>query len=192
MTVNEKNFVMPGEVIGIIEQYLPGDGTYEDSGDIKSSIMGNVEIDSINKIISIKTTLESPGLLKIGDSVYGQITDIKNQRATIKIDRLKNSTRPLALPYMGAIHISKAKEGYLKQLSDAFRIGDIIECKVDKITGDVIDLKTIDEEDGVVKAICTRCRHFMHTTNKFNEVQCYECNKKEKRELSTNYINELG
>ena len=33
---------MPGEKLGIIEQYLPGEGTYDDNGDIKASELGKV------------------------------------------------------------------------------------------------------------------------------------------------------
>ena len=190
MAVKDGDFVMPGDAIGIIEQYLPGEGTYDDEGDIKASVLGNVKITPEMKTIEVEPVSGSPGLLKVDDVVYGQITDIRNQRVNVKLDSIKGSTRPLALPYMAAIHISKAKEGYLKQLTDAFRIGDIIEAKVDKITGDNIDLRTIDPEDGVVKAICTRCRGFMHTTNRENEVQCSVCNRKERRELSINYVNE--
>ena len=36
MSIEEKNIVMPGEKLGIIEQYLPGEGTYDDNGEIKS------------------------------------------------------------------------------------------------------------------------------------------------------------
>ncbi|MCQ2972598.1 MAG: exosome complex RNA-binding protein Csl4 [archaeon] len=190
MTVNDGDFVMPGDAIGIIEQYLLGEGTYDDEGDIKSSVLGNVKIDSNMKTISVEASAGAPGLLKIGDSVYGQITNIRNQRVNVKVDRMKDSDRPLALPYMAAINISKAKDGYLNKLTDAFRIGDIIQAKVDKITGDNIDLRTTDPEDGVVKAICTRCRGFMYTTEKENEVQCYKCNRKELREVSINYVNE--
>ena len=34
MDKKEEKIVMPGDKLGIIEQYLPGDGTYDDNGDI--------------------------------------------------------------------------------------------------------------------------------------------------------------
>ena len=37
MKIEEDKIVMPGDKLGIIEQYLPGEGTYDDDGDIKSS-----------------------------------------------------------------------------------------------------------------------------------------------------------
>ena len=78
----------------------------------------------------------------------------------------------------------------MEKLNDAFRIGDIIQAKVIKITGDNVDLSTTDKECGVLKAMCTRCRDYMHTTNKRDEVQCKSCNRKEKRKISTEYVND--
>lgn len=188
MSIEEEQIVMPGDKLGIIEQYLPGEGTYDDNGEIKSSVLGNVKINQKMKVISVESDAK-PALLKVGDTVYGQITDIKPQRANVKIDCIKDNARPLALPYMGAIHISQAKKDYLEKLSDAFRIGDIVQAKVVKITGDNVDLGTVDDECGVLKAMCTRCRDYMHTTKKQNELQCNTCNKKEKRKISKNYVN---
>ena len=190
MSVEEEKIVMPGDKLGIIEQYLPGEGTYDDNGDIKSAVLGNVKINQKMKVISVVSDAK-PALLKVGDVVYGQITDIKPQRANVKIDCMKDNGRPLALPYMGAIHISQAKKDYLEKLSDAFRIGDIIQAKVVKITGDNVDLGTVDDDCGVLKAMCTRCRDYMHTTQKENELQCNTCNKKERRKVSKNYVNAL-
>ena len=188
MSIEEEQIVMPGDKLGIIEQYLPGEGTYDDNGEIKSSVLGNVKINQKMKVISVESDAK-PALLKVGDVVYGQITDIKSQRANVKIDCIKDNARPLALPYMGAIHISQAKKDYLEKLSDAFRIGDIVQAKVVKITGDNVDLGTVDDDCGVLKAMCTRCRDYMHTTKKQNELQCNTCNKKEKRKISKNYVN---
>ena len=188
MSMKDGEIVMPGDKLGIIEQYLPGYGTYDDEGDIKSAVLGNVKINQKKKIISVKSNA-TPALLKVGDIVYGQITDLKSQRATVNIDSIKNNSRQLALPYMGSIHISKAKKDYLEKISDAFRIGDIVKAKVVKITGDYVDLSTVSNDCGVVKAMCTRCRDYMHTTRKRNELQCYTCNKRENRKVSKNYIN---
>ena len=52
------------------------------------------------------------------------------------------------------------------------------------------DLGTVDEDCGVLKAMCTRCRDYMHTTQKTDELQCNTCNKKERRKVSKNYVND--
>ena len=89
MSIEEEQIVMPGDKLGIIEQYLPGEGTYDDDGDIKSAVLGNVKINQKMKVISVVSDAK-PALLKVGDVIYGQITDIKPQRANVKIECMKN------------------------------------------------------------------------------------------------------
>ena len=36
MGEEKEEIVMPGDKLGIIEQYVPGEGTYDDNGEIKS------------------------------------------------------------------------------------------------------------------------------------------------------------
>ena len=127
-----------------------------------------------------------PNLLKVGDIVYGEVKDVRGQRALISIYAKKGTKRELALPYMAAIHISQVTPGYIDKLTDAFRIGDLIEAKVVKIMGDNLDLNTEDITSGVVKAMCTRCRAFMDPCNE-SEVYCPVCDRKEKRKVSKNY-----
>jgi exosome complex component CSL4 len=187
MKIESGDFVMPGDVLGVSEQFLPNEWTYDDGSCIKAAILGNVSIDNKSKMISIIPKSGKPALLKIGDTVYGQVSDVRGQRAVIDIQGMKNCDRQLALSYMGAIHISQVKNGYLEKLHDAFRIGDIIEARITKIMGDNLDLNTTDKEGGVIKAMCTTCRAFMKLTNKKYELYCEVCNRKEKRKISFNY-----
>jgi exosome complex component CSL4 len=187
MKINSRDFVMPGEVLGVSEQFLPDEWTYDDGNCIKAAVFGNVSIDSKSKMISIIPKSGTPALLKVGDTIYGQVSDVRGQRAVIDVQGMKNCDRQLALSYMGAIHISQVKNGYLEKLYDAFRIGDIIEARVTKIIGDNLDLNTVDKEGGIIKAMCTKCRAFMKLTNKKDELYCEVCNRKEKRKISSNY-----
>ena len=188
MSVESGDFVIPGDVLGVSEQFLPDEGTHDDNGQIKATIFGNVQINDFNKKVSIIPKSNTPMMIKIGDIIYGQITDVRGQRAKVEIQGLKDSKRQLALPYIGAIHISQAKKGYLDKLTDGFRIGDIIEGKVIKIIGDNIDLSTASKNLGVLKGMCTRCRAFMKPTKRYGELYCEVCDRKEKRLVSTNYV----
>ncbi|MDR2829564.1 MAG: exosome complex RNA-binding protein Csl4 [Methanobrevibacter sp.] len=185
MDIEHGDFVMPGDVIGVSEQYLPGDWTYEDGGYIKAAIIGNVSANRHEITIIPKTTV--PVVLKVDNIVVGQITDIKGQRTMVDVQAFIDSSRELALPYSGAIHVSQVKKGYLEKLTDAFRIGDIVEGKVIKIMGNNIDINTEDPEHGVLKAMCSRCRNFMVPTNNKDILYCEQCNRKEKRKISLNY-----
>lgn len=187
MKVGSGDFVMPGDFLSVSEQFLPGFGAYEDDGEIKSSIPGNVLINNKQKEISVISKSGGPTLLEVGDIVYGQIKDVRGQRALIDVHSKKGTNRQLALPYMAAIHISQATPNYIDKLVDAFRIGDMIEARVIKIIGDNLDLNTEDEDCGVVKAMCTRCRSYLRISDNKNELYCDVCKRNEKRKISKNY-----
>lgn len=187
MSLNSGDFVMPGDILAVSEQYLPMDWAYEEDGYIKSSVVGVVSFDDGEHEVCVSISPDEPAVLKRGDVVIGEITALRGQRVMVKIHTMKGNPRGLATSYSGAIHISQVKDGYLSKLTDAFRIGDIIEAEVTKVLGDNVDLKTSKRDLGVLKAMCTRCRAFMKTTGK-DYLKCPRCEKKEKREISVNYV----
>jgi len=187
MRAKSGDFVLPGDILGVTEEFVPSDWTYEEEGKIKSLVVGTVIIDDKNKKIAISPKTGVPPILEAGKSIIGEVSDVRGQRASIKINKIKGDDRGLVTSFMGGIHISQAQKGYLAKLTEAFRIGDIVEGKVTKVIGlDNVDLTTADDEMGVLKAMCTNCRHYMVKIDK-NEVQCLNCGKKEKRKLSVDY-----
>jgi len=187
MKAKSGDLVLPGDILGVSEEFVPSKWTYEEKGKIKSLVVGTVSINDRNKEISIVPKTGTPPSLEVGKIVVGEVLEVRSQRASVKIDKIKNDDRDLVTSFTGGIHISEAQKGYLSKLTEAFRIGDLVESKVIKIFGlDNVDLTTVEDELGVLKAMCTRCRHFMVKTGK-NEVYCQNCGKKEKRKLSSHY-----
>jgi len=187
MKTKSGDFVLPGDLLGVSEEFVPSEWTYEEEGKIKALITGTVSVDAKNKKISVVPKTNTPSTLAPGMTVLGQIAEVRGQRALVRIDKLKNNDRELQIRFTGGIHISQAQKGYVAKLTDAFRIGDIVEAQVTKVMGlDNIDLKTSQNDLGVLKAMCTKCRHYMEQTGK-NEVYCPRCENKETRKLSVNY-----
>lgn len=187
MKTKSGDFVLPGDALGVTEEFVPADWTYEDEGKIRSLISGTVSVDNKNKRISIIPKTNAPSILKNGMIVLGQISEVRGQRALLKIQGAKGTSRSLTTSYSGGIHISQADKGYVAKLTDEFRIGDLVEARVTKIIGlDNVDLTTAENELGVIKAMCTNCRHFMKQLSK-NEALCPNCGRKERRKISANY-----
>ncbi|MEN4006100.1 MAG: exosome complex RNA-binding protein Csl4 [Methanobacteriaceae archaeon] len=187
MKAKSGDFVLPGDILGVTEEFVPSKWTYEEEGKIKSLVVGTVSINNRNKEISIVPKTGIPPSLEVDKIVVGEVLEVRTQRASVKIDKIKDDDRDLVTSFTGGIHISQAQKEYLSKLTEAFRIGDLVEAKVVKIFGlDSVDLSTVEDELGVLKAMCTRCRHFMIKTGK-NEVCCENCEKKERRKLSSRY-----
>ena len=71
----DKKIVLPGEVLGTSEEFLAGEGTFEQSGIILSSIMGELDLDQKEMMARVRP-VNPPVELKINDVVLANVQDI--------------------------------------------------------------------------------------------------------------------
>jgi len=122
------HFVVPGEKLGVIEEFIPNSGTYVDDGYIYSSRIGYVLIDFANKKISVYPAARSVSIPKVNSTVIGWVTSVQDSHATIRIIRI--GKKVLSGFFTGIIHIADVSHRYVENMYDAFRIGDLVRAKV--------------------------------------------------------------
>ena len=183
MEDSKKKVVLPGEVVGTSEEYLPGEGTFEEDGKIISSRMGVVRYDEKDMTVSTEP-LNPINSIKKGDVVIGEVTGVKETMVIVDIKKVEGKDRSITGETMGTIHVSKASQAYVKDLRREFRIGDIVRAKVIRAKPS-IQLTTAYPEYGVIKALCTRCRSPM--VRKGTMVYCPKCERTETRKISSLY-----
>jgi len=177
-------FVLPGELVGTTEEFKPGDGTAVISGDIYSTATGNVVIDRKARIVSVKPNTITPNLLKVGDIVYGRITDVRESGAMVEVAGIEGKeNREIVSVRPGDIHVSNVRDSYVKWLGDEFRSSDIIRARV--VDVERTRLTTAEDSLGVVKAYCSKCRGDLELEGK--KLKCPVCNMTETRKISTEY-----
>ncbi len=179
-----KNIVVPGDLIGTSEEYIAGDGTYEEKGKIYAALTGQVEKNKKERIVEIVPLMDTPPILKNGDIVVGRVVDLKNSVVIVDIARIKGQEyREIANVDQGAIHISNIKNSYVAKIDSEFEQHDIIKAKV--IDEKSLRLSTLDKNLGVIKAICTKCRSAL--VKKESKLECPECGRIETRKISEDY-----
>lgn len=177
-------FVLPGELVGTTEEFRPGDGTSVIAGDIYSTATGNVLIDRKARIVSVKPNTITPNILKVGDIVYGRITDVRESGAMVEVAGIEGKeNREIVGIRPGDIHVSNVRDSYVKRLADEFRPSDIIRARV--IDVERVRLTTAEDSLGVVKAYCSNCRGELVLEGK--KLKCPVCNMTETRKISTEY-----
>ena len=178
------DLVVPGDIIGASEEYLPGDGTYEERGKIFAAITGKVETDKKDRTVRVLPMMETPPMLKTGDIVVGRVVDLKNAVVLVEIARIKgHENREIANADQGAIHISNVKDAYVAKLETEFGQQDIIKAKV--IDEKSLRLSTVEKDLGVIKAFCSRDRTPL--VRKQNKLECPSCERIETRKISEDY-----
>ncbi len=179
----EKRFVMPGDEIALLEEYLPGNGAYEEDGVVYSEYAGFLTLDSMEKVASVEPIKET-GALHKGDIVYGVIRSIRSMMAVVDALEIEGRTREIAGSTNGTLHISKMSTRYVSDVERVFRLGDTIRAEVISATPS-LQLSTARADLGVVLALCRRCRKPM--IKKGNVLYCEDCELKDSRPVSTKY-----
>ncbi|RXA20493.1 RNA-binding protein [Methanosarcina sp. MSH10X1] len=178
------DFVLPGELVGTIEEFKPGEGTAVSAGDIYSTATGNVVIDRKARIVSVRPNTLTPNILKVGDIVYGKIIDVRESGAMVEVAGIEGKEdREIVNVRTGDVHVSNVRDSYVKRLSDEFRPMDIIRARV--VDAERMRLTTAEDSLGVVKAYCSNCRGELVLEGK--KLKCPACNMTETRKISTEY-----
>ncbi len=182
------SFVVPGTFLSTVEEFLPGEGAYEEGGKVYSSCAGLVLVDLRTRKISV-IPKSFPPVLKRGDIVLGEVEDVTPQKAEVTIESLRGSEgRQLPPPKLGVIHVSRVSKGYVKDLERKFRVGDIVRAKVGEVGREMVQLSTTEDDLGVILAKCFNCNTPLKVENsKMGKLRCPICKRVEFRKLASDY-----
>ena len=182
--MEEEKIVIPGDMVGTSEEYLPGRGTYEEDGNIYASTTGKVGIDKKEHAVYVEPVTKTPPTPREGDIVVGRVVDIKGSVALVELSRIKGALdREIAGNTSAAIHISNVKDSYVQDLAQEFGYQDIVKAKV--IDTKNMRLSTVDKNLGVITSLCSRCKSPLKYEN--GKLKCPQCERRETRKLSSDY-----
>jgi exosome complex component CSL4 len=182
----EKKVVLPGDKLSTSEELHVGDGTYEENGDIKSSRIGIYEIDEKNRVAKVKPLTSIPVMVKNGDNILAEATSVRSMMVIANVFHVVGKKRSISGDRNGTLHVSEVTNGYVKDPSEGYGVGDIFRAKVIQINPS-LQLSTKGREYGVIKSLCSKCRNPLSLKN--NDLECNQCGYREKRKLASDYGN---
>lgn len=178
-TAIKEKFVVPGSKIGVIEEFIAGQGTYEINGVIYSQRIGDARTDSKYRTVSIRPKI-SPIYPLEGGEIIGVVEVVQEKLAVIKIIKIGNSV--LSKPFTGFLHISASSPQYAKNMREICKPMDRIRAKIISTSGGIIRLMTSDHNLGVLKTFCSNCGY--QISLKRTVLKCERCKNIEKRKLA--------
>lgn len=174
---------IPGEILGISEEFMPGEGVIEVDGKLIATVFGKVEIDGELRI-HVKRLKAWPEIRENID-VYGVVADIIEDFVIVEILCVDHIEREvIGGESTAALHISKITRQFVDDIGKFYRIGDILRAKVIKAKPS-IRLETIDRKYGVILARCTRCRRALDYID--GRLYCPSCQRVETRKIAEDY-----
>lgn len=178
-------FVTPGKLLGTEEEFVGGEGVYEDGGKLHSLYVGEAVFDK-QRGVSVKPSTAVPRMVGPGMVVYGRVEDIFDPIALVKLELTESKgARQAQGDYFCILHISNVKRGFVKELRDEVRIGDIVKAVVCEVRRGEAYLDMRDAEFGVVKAYCSICRNPLRLRGRV--LICESCGSVERRKLAREY-----
>ncbi len=176
-------FVVPGDRLGVIEEFSPGQGTFVEKGKIHAKISGRTLLDLQNKKVSVYPLVRGATMPRVGSIVIGQVSGLQNKTAAIRLFKIGNEQ--VSGAFTGLLYISDISMSYVESIHDACRSGDIVRAKVISDKNRVFHLSTKEKNLGVLYAFCSRCGHTLQ--QKRYKMACPDCGNIEKRRIALDY-----
>lgn len=175
-----------GDYLGTIEEFVPGEGTYSDDGKIYASNIGMAVLDQVNHTAKIEAKM--PCELKMGQVVFGDVLNIRKNLVSVIARKIQDMKGEIDVKV--GIYVSNIANTYVERPEDMFGIGDIVKGRIIKMEANMVDITTKDDEFGVVKAFCKRCRYTLEKMEGTNDkLSCPSCGHHEQRKLARDYGN---
>lgn len=189
-------FVMPGDKVGIEEEFIPAENTYTESGVIIASIMGEVQVKEGK--ISVVNKRHDIRKIKRGMFVIGVISDDLRSVMFVKLDNIQfNGVEYMALKDGKIVNSVRRPGGrdfrsrgpsVEEKKRKTAMVGDVILAKVLYDDPEIFTLGMNESETGVICAECELCStHLQVDKAKPGMLSCQNCGHSEERKISSVY-----
>ncbi len=177
------HLVMPGERLGVIEEFIPDSGTYVKDGVIYSKIVGRSLLDLVNRRVSVYPVAKEAVVPKVGTVIIGQIGNAQSDNVLVKI--FKIGKKNLSGNFGGILHVSDVSDRYVDLMSDVCKPGDIVKAKVISEKNQIFHLSTNDRGLGILYAFCSLDGTLLGQDR--YDLKCPKCGNVERRKMSPDY-----
>jgi exosome complex component CSL4 len=178
----KREIAMPGDKLAEIEELLPGNHVFDDSGHIRAAVVGSVVRDMRNMEVSVMPATR-PQVLKPGDVVTGMVETAQTSSASVSVQYVNG--KPSEAELTGSLLMRDSAPRRGARRSASVKLGDIVRCEVQSLTNGMIHLSLNGEGAGVVFARCSNCGRPLIRAG--SRLKCDECGNVEERKLAGDY-----
>ena len=130
----ETTIVIPGEQLGVIEEFTPKTNCYEHDGLIIAENWGTKHIDHEHHFVSV-VPLKKIFIPRHGTIALGYVTEIRKQNASVVLSHFRitaknNTFVSTKTTYPANLHITNISDRYIRNLYDGIRPWDYVFCKI--------------------------------------------------------------
>jgi exosome complex component CSL4 len=174
---------VPGDRLGVIEEFVPDAGTYVKDGVIYSKVIGRVLIDLVHRRVSVHQLIGPSKVPTVDSTVLAQVSNAQSDTAGARIFEIGDEE--INGVFTGILHVSDVAFRYVDSMYDVCKAGDVIRAKVVSEKNRTYHLSTKDKNLGVVYAFCSNCGTLLEPRRQ--GMHCSKCGRIEKRKIASDY-----
>lgn len=181
------DLVLPGERLGVIEEFVPDVGTFVKDGVIYAKLVGRSMLDLATRRVSVRPVGRGVVVPRVGDTVMGQVSMVQPENAGVRIFQVGD--RELTGVFSGVLHVSDVHLRYVDSMFEVCKAGDILKARVISEKNQVCHLSTKDKDLGVAYAFCSSCGGMLEARRQ--GMHCPKCGRIERRKIVSDYGKEM-
>lgn len=170
------NQTLPGDKIAIIEEYESGKNTFEDGHNVRSTTVGNTDVDKKNRIAKVQK-LSILGIPEVDDIVVGTVAAVMSSMIAVSINYINNERTKSNVECICATRQYRKKNIAL--------VNDIVVLRIVSHKNGTIHATINEPELGILYTKCKKCGKGVIPMR--DAIKCTECNWIDERKLSNNF-----
>jgi len=171
-----ENKTIPGDKIGIIEEFESGKNTFEDGHNVRATVIGTVEIDKKSRIAQIQN-IRTSAIPEVDDIVIGTVAAVMSSMIAVSINYVNNIRTKSNVECICQTRHFRKKNIAL--------VNDIVALKIIAHKNGTIHASINEPEFGVLFTKCKKCGGKVIPMR--DAIKCTECNWIDERKLSNNF-----
>lgn len=174
---------LPGDVVAVPEEFIPGRHVYETEGAIRSLMVGGVVRDMKKREVRVRPSV-SRRVPAVKDWVLGQIEVAQMSSGSLKIRYING--KPSDSDLSGNISFRSSDQRRDRERGPPpVTLGDIVRAKVVSTLNGITQLSLDDPHAGVVFTRCSNCGRPMAPVN--GRAKCTNCGNIEERKFADDF-----
>jgi len=170
------NKTIPGDKIGIIEEFESGKNTFEDGHIVRATVVGTVEIDKKSRTTHVQKIRKS-GMPEVDDVVIGTVAAVMSSMIAVSINYVNNIRTKSNVECICQTRHFRRKNIAL--------VNDIVVLRITAHKNGTIHASINEPEFGVLFTKCKKCGGTVIPMR--DAIKCTECNWIDERKLSNNF-----
>ena len=170
------NKTIPGDKIGIIEEFESGKNTFEDGHIVRATVVGTVEIDKKSRTAQVQN-IPTSGIPEVDDVVIGTVAAVMSSMIAVSINYVNNIRTKSNVECICQTRHFRRKNIAL--------VNDIVVLRITAHKNGTIHASINEPEFGVLFTKCKKCGGTVIPMR--DAIKCTECNWIDERKLSNNF-----